>query len=380
MTARALARRKPVTTEIDAAIAEAQSQAIVIWRGERIPFAALPERIAQTEQRAARDRMYIAYLEAVDQLNPLYERRFAEWVARGNPVEVAARAGNDPQQMAVSLERFSLNSETPHFAALRRYLALVGIEQGDATEADLWHVVQGTEWDGWFGSREVAEALAAVGRPGADTGGMTGWRAAERQLAGVQDRSDSPGATAVSRAFATLVGSPEWLVDEMRVDPDQAIAFVDFATFVRLWRIRRLIGELMYELRLYSTDDAALQRAYHQGILTNMTGVLVSEAEYLVSIDAPLASIAKIESTLLAGMLVEVLEQRHGPRWWRDPESAELAARIGQADTRADVLAGLGYDALDWRPVLRQIRTRLIGEMSGYGGPNITTRAGTRKV
>jgi hypothetical protein len=35
---------------------------------------------------------------------------------------------------------------------------------------------------------------------------------------------------------------------------------------------------------------------------------------------------------------------------------------------------------LDWRPVLRQIRTLLIGEMSGYGGPNITTRAGTRKV
>jgi hypothetical protein len=43
-------------------------------------------------------------------------------------------------------------------------------------------------------------------------------------------------------------------------------------------------------------------------------------------------------------------------------------------------LARLGYDVLDWRPVLRHIRTRLIGEMSGYGGPNITTRAGTRKV
>ena len=45
-----------------------------------------------------------------------------------------------------------------------------------------------------------------------------------------------------------------------------------------------------------------------------------------------------------------------------------------------DVVAHLGYDHLDWRPVLRQIRAQLIGEMSGYGGPNITTRAGTRKV
>jgi hypothetical protein len=44
------------------------------------------------------------------------------------------------------------------------------------------------------------------------------------------------------------------------------------------------------------------------------------------------------------------------------------------------VVAHLGYDSLDWRPVLRKIRTQLIGEMSGYGGPNITTRAGTRKI
>ena len=54
--------------------------------------------------------------------------------------------------------------------------------------------------------------------------------------------------------------------------------------------------------------------------------------------------------------------------------------RVGAAASLADTLVELGYDALDWRPVLRQIRTRLIGEMSGYGGPNITTRAGTRKV
>jgi hypothetical protein len=380
MTTRALARRTSADAEIDADIAEAQAQAVVIWRGERIPFAALPERIAQTEERAARDRLYLAYLEAVDRLNPLYERRLSAWLGNGDPVEGAAKAGNDPRAFAVSLERFTLNSETPYFAALRRYLALIGIEQGDATEADLWHAMRGTEWDGWFGAREVSAAVAAVGRPSNESGALTGWRAAEWQVAGGDQAADSPGARAVSGAFATVVASPEWLVDELGVDPEQAVAFVDFATFVRLWRIRRLIGQLMYELRLYATDDAALQRAYHQGILSSLTGVMVSEAEYLVSVDAPLASAAKIASTLLAGMLVEVLEQRHGLRWWREPGSQDLLARIGLAASREDVLAELGYDDLDWRPVLRQIRTRLIGEMSGYGGPNITTRAGTRKV
>ena len=380
MTTRALARRNAASVEIDADIAAAQAQAVVIWRGERIPFAALPERIAQTEERAARDRLYLAYLEAVDRLNPLYERRLSAWRANGNPVEAAAKAGNDPREFAVSLERFSLNSETPYFAALRRYLALIGIEQGDATEADLWHAVRGTEWDGWFGVREVSAAVAAVGRQAVESGELTGWRAAEWQLGGGHRAADSPGARAVSGAFATVVASPEWLVDELRVEAEQAVAFVDFATFVRLWRMRRLIGQLMYELRLHATDDAALQRAYHQGILSSMTGVMVSEAEYLVSIDSPLASATKIESALLAGMMVEVLEQRHGLRWWRDAGSEDLVTRIGLAGSREDVLAELGYDVLDWRPVLRQIRTRLIGEMSGYGGPNITTRAGTRKV
>jgi len=67
-------------------------------------------------------------------------------------------------------------------------------------------------------------------------------------------------------------------------------------------------------------------------------------------------------------------------RWYSDPEAIPLIERVGAASSLADTLVELGYDALDWRPVLRQIRTRLIGEMSGYGGPNITTRAGTRKV
>ena len=86
------------------------------------------------------------------------------------------------------------------------------------------------------------------------------------------------------------------------------------------------------------------------------------------------------ETALLAAMLVEVLEARHGARWWSDPDAIPLIERVGSATSLADSLVELGYDALDWRPVLRQIRTRLIGEMSGYGGPNITTRAGTRKV
>ena len=72
-----------------------------------------------------------------------------------------------------------------------------------------------------------------------------------------------------------------------------------------------------------------------------------------------------------------------GEAWWTSRDSGVALRRSwarGQEWNAQDVVAHLGYDHLDWRPVLRQIRTLLIGEMSGYGGPNITTRAGTRKV
>ena len=102
------------------------------------------------------------------------------------------------------------------------------------------------------------------------------------------------------------------------------------------------------------------------------------EAE--ANVDRAASELGRIETLARAGAIAERLESTFGAVWWADPEARALTDRLGSAPSGEDVLAELGYDAYDWRPVLRQIRTRLVGEMSGYGGPNITTRAGTRKV
>jgi hypothetical protein len=185
---------------------------------------------------------------------------------------------------------------------------------------------------------------------------------------------------AVGDAYASIVGAPAWLAEELGVAADELAPVADFLAFARLAEVRRAIGLLNYELRLYAADDPALGRAYHAGVVGHTIGVAVPEAAWLHAIGRPFASGGVLRRAILAGQVVEALEARHGPEWWRDPASAELAGAVAASAGIDDALAQLGYDALDWRPLLRQIRTRLIGEMSGYGGPNITTRAGTRKV
>jgi len=373
------------TLELDEAIARAESGAVVIWRGEHVPYADVPQRIAAVSNRDERDLYLNAYVQGMEGINPLYEERRERWrslaaEAGSDVIDAAAEPGVDPRALAVDLERFSVHTETPYFAALRRYLALIDIEQGDGTIADLWHVTRGVGWSQWFGDREVRAAVVAAGRTATGAPSLDGWRAAESLLHGTLDGKDPTVAAAISETYAWLAGDPHWLERELGVTAADVPALTDFVAFVRLWRFRRALAMLHFELRLYREDDSVLLRAYYAGIIGHTTGVAVAEAAYLQDISAPLSSVRRLRVAMLAATLAEALESRIGPAWWREPAAAELIGEMGEASNVEDALARLGYDVLDWKPVLRHIRTRLIGEMSGYGGPNITTRAGTRKV
>ena len=86
---------------------------------------------------------------------------------------------------------------------------------------------------------------------------------------------------------------------------------------------------------------------------------------------------------MLAGILDQELARQFPDGWWRSEAAGELLREQferGSTSNAERVVAHFGYDSLDWRPVLRKIRTQLIGEMRGYDGRNITTRAETRKI
>ncbi len=424
-------------------IATAEATAAIMWRGERIGYRAATTRIAELSDRGERNALETSYLEAVEAINPLRLERlvrmgettrelgFADAVAMASAVY-----GFDPDGLADGLRAFLAESETPYYAALRRYLAEIDVEGGDGSVADLAYLLRGASWDAWFEGRRLlpiaTETLARLGldvaaqanvrldlepRPNKSPrafcipvrvpqdvrlvvqphGGHADYGAMLHELGHVEHfahaAADLPAAdrhigdTSVTEGYAfvleSLVTEPAWLAEHLRMPDEEVAGFVDFASFLKLFMLRRYTAKLLYELRLHRDPDPAIGRAYYSGLLGLLTGVGTPESRWLEDVDDNLYAARYLRAWMLEGSLTAHLRAEHGASWWDSGAAGdELIGlwRDGQRPFGEDVLARLGYDAFDWHPVLLQIRERLIGELSGYGGPNITTRAGTRKV
>jgi hypothetical protein len=431
-----------VSTLTDA-IATAEANAVVIWRGERLPYRALRSRIGEIDGRAERNALYASYLEAEEALNPLRQERIEQIgsltrdLGYADYVElVAVTRGYDPDALGLAARDFLDELETPYFSALRRYLARIEIEQGDASLADLWYLLRGAGWDHWFDARHLVAVLEATLRgmgidlsaqPGATldvaarpnkssrafvalihaprdvrlvlqpNGGWDDYAAVFHEAGHLEhflhvdpdlpvpfralgDQSVTEG---YAHVFERLVGEPAWLVEQLGMPPEHADSFADFFAFFILERLRGLVAAHLHQLRLHRGGDVAVQRAHFAGLMTMLTGVRHPEERFLATVDDGMLAASYLRCAMLDASLTDYLKARHGEAWWRSEAAGDTlrrAWRRGQEWNAEQVVAHLGYDSLDWRPVVRQIRAKLIGEMSGYGGPNITTRAGTRKV
>ena len=424
------------------AIGSAEATAEVVWRGERIPYRALHNRISDIPGRAERNGLFASYLEVEEALNPMRRERFEQIAATARELEYAdyvalikTTRGFDPDALGSEIRDFLAESETPYFAALRRYLARIEIEQGDASLADLWYLLRGNGWDHWFDARRAISVLAAtllglgidlshqkgatldvearphksprafvaVVRSPTDVrlviqphGGWDDYGAILHEAGHLEHflhvdpslpvESRELGDWAVTEGYAMtmerLLAEPDWLVEQLGMPREHADAFADFFSLYHLVTMRGLAARHLHELRMHRGGDAELHRATFAGLAGLLVGVRQPPELYL-SIDDGMYAASYLRSFMLDASLTDYLAKRHGPAWWRSAAAGETLKRAwsrGQEWNAEQVVAHLGYDSLDWRPVVRQIRAKLVGEMSGYGGPNITTRAGTRKV
>jgi hypothetical protein len=424
-------------------IAAAEATAVVVWRRERIGYRRASIRIAEISDRTERNALDERYRLAMEAINPLREERWlilhgqARTLGAADYVALMAEmSGLDPEAVAAGASAFLTESETLYYAALRRYLALIEIEGGDATKADLSHLLRGRSWDHYFDSARLTEVLARtlsglgielaaqdgitldfeprpaksprafcvpVRVPGdvrlvvQPRGGHDDFGSALHEMGHLQhfahisarlDPADRyVGDESVTEGWAFLfqylLAEPEFLAVELRMPADAIPGWLDFSAFRKLYFLRRYAAKLLYELRLHRGGETAVHRAEYAGLLGLLTGVRTPDAGYLADVDDGLYAARYLRAWQAEASLSTGLRDRFGAAWWRSPEAGAFLRELwttGLGPSAEDVVASLGYDHLDWRPVLRQIRAQLIGAMSGYGGPNITTRAGSRKV
>ena len=431
-------RLAPVTE----AIGTAEATAAVVWRRERIPYRGLRNRISEISSRAERNALFASYVEAEEALNPLRRERFEQIGSLARELGYAdyvdlirTTRGFDPDALGLQMRDLLEESETPYFAALRRYLARIEIEQGDASLADLWYLLRGSGWDHWFDGRRLVEVLeATLAELGIDLrtqSGATldvaarpnkaprafvavvhaprdvrlviqphgGWddygavlheaghlehflHVDPRLPVSTRELGDAAVTEGYAMTFERLLADPAWLVERLRMPEERATAFADFFMLYHLVMLRTLVAGHLHELRIHRGGDASLHRATYAGLVGLLVGIREPEARYL-RIDDGMYGASYLRCFMVDAALTDALVAQHGVAWWRSAAAGETLRRAwsrGMGWSAEQVVAHLGYDSLDWRPVVRQIRAKLIGEMSGYGGPNITTRAGTRKV
>ena len=423
------------------ALSTAEATTIVVWRGEELPFRAVRNRISAIDSRAERNALLGSYLEAVEALNPLRAERIAHIgeIARelgyADYVDlIRVTRGFDPDALGAQLRDFLTATETPYFAALRRYLARIEIEHGDASVADLWYLTRGSGWDHWFDGRRLLPVLEStlrglgmeLYREGATLdvearpnkapraavfvvnaprdvrlvvqphGGWDDFGAVLHESGhlehflevdpalpvSMRELGDQSVAEGYAMVLERLLMEPAWLMEQLGMPEEHAAGFADFYALYHLVSLRTLAARHLYELRMHRGGAEALQRATYAGLVGLIAGAREPEERYL-SIDDAMYAATYLRCALVDAALTDHLHERHGETWWRSKAAGETLRglwRAGLSRSADDTVARLGYDARDWRPVVRQIRAKLIGEMSGYGGPNITTRAGTRKV
>jgi len=424
------------------AVGTAEATAVVIWRGETIPYRSLRNRISEISGRAERNALFASYVEAEEAINPLRLERFerisalARELGYADYVElIRTTRGFDPDALGAEMRAFLAESETPYFAAQRRFLARIEIEQGDASLADLWYLMRGSGWDHWFDGRRILPVLEATlrgmgielrGQAGATLdvearpnksprafvavinaprdvrlviqphGGWDDYGAVLHEAGHLEhflhvdprlpvsqrELGDSSVTEGYAMTLERLLAEPAWLTEQLGMPPEHATAFADFYSLYHLVTMRSLTASHLHELRMHRGGDAALHRATYAGLAGMLTGVREPEERYLL-IDDGMYAASYLRCYMLDAALTDYLVAHHGETWWRSAAAGETLRRAwsrGQEWNAEQVVAHLGYDSLDWRPVVRQIRAKLFGEMSGYGGPNITTRAGTRKV
>jgi hypothetical protein len=406
-------------SEEEEKIAEAETNTVKVG-DEDIQYRDLRPRIANEDDRPARERLERARNEATEGHNALYiskhdvVHRETERLGQPNYTELYRGFEYPLDELAEQCRRFLDSTERLwEDAGDRFFRSRIGLGLGELERWDASRVFRGAAWDSAFPKDRMVPALEATlsdlgvdlraqrnveldleDRPNKSPrafcvpievpgrvvlvikpqGGPDDWRALFHEAGHTEHFAHtSPSLTveerrlgdnAVTEGWAMLLEhltiEPAWL--ERRLDFPRPREFAAEGATQLLWLLRRYCAKLIYEIEFHTVDDVTTMRARYVELLADALKVTPSDADYLADIDDGFYSSQYLRAWAFEAQLRAYLRDKFGTAWFTRREAGSLIRELwaeGQKPTADEILQDVTGQPIELEAAAERVREAL---------------------
>ena len=406
-------------SEEEEKIAEAETATVAVG-GEEIAYRDLRPRIANEDDRSARERLELARNEATEEHNSLYMRkhqvvhRETEHLGQPTYTELYRGFGFELDPLADQCRAFLDSTERLwEDAGDRFFRSRIGLGLGELERWDTARVFRGVPWDDAFPKDRMVPALEATltelgvdlrsqrnveldleDRPNKSPrafcvaieipdrvvlvikpqGGPDDWRALFHEAGHTEHFAHtSPslsveekrlGDNAVTEGWAMLLEhltmEPAWL--SRSLDFPRPAEFAAEGATLLLWFLRRYCAKLIYEIEFHAVPDVTTMRPRYVELLTDALKVAPSETDYLADIDDGFYASQYLRAWAFEAQLRAYLRERFGNTWFTRRDAGSLIRELwseGQKPTADEILQDVTGASLELEAAAERVREAL---------------------
>jgi hypothetical protein len=407
-------------SEAEERIAESETKTVKVG-DEDVPYRDLRPRIANSDDRAQRERLERARNEATQEHNALYIEKHGvvhrEAVQLGSPTYFElyrSGFGYPLDDLADQCRRFLDSTERlwedtgDRFFRSRIGLGLDEMERWDANR--VW---RGVTWDPVFPEAKMVPALeASLADLGVDLrsqqnveldledrpnksprafcvpievpgrvvlvikpqGGPDDWRALFHEAGHTEHFAHTSAALsveerrlgdkAVTEGWAMLLEhltiDPAWL--ERRLDFPRPLEYAAEGVTQLLWIMRRYCAKLLYEIEFHQAPDVTTMQPRYVELLSDALKIATSETDYLADLDDGFYSSEYLRAWAFEAQLRTFLREKFGNAWFTRKDAGSLIRELwseGQKPTADEILHEVAGETLELEAAAERIREGL---------------------
>jgi hypothetical protein len=407
-------------SEAEERIAESETKTVKVG-DEDVPYRDLRPRIANSDDRAQRERLERARNEATEEHNALYIEKHGvvhrETIQLGSPTYFElyrSGFGYPLDDLADQCRRFLDSTERLWEDTGDRVVrSRIGLGLDEMERWDTNRVWRGVTWDPVFPEEKMVPALeASLADLGVDLrsqqnveldledrpnksprafcvpievpgrvvlvikpqGGPDDWRALFHEAGHTEHFAHTSAALsveerrlgdkAVTEGWAMLLEhltiDPVWL--ERRLDFPRPLEYAAEGVTQLLWIMRRYCAKLLYEIEFHQAPDVRTMQPRYVELLSDALKIAPSETDYLADLDDSFYSSEYLRAWAFEAQLRTFLREKFGNAWFTRKDAGSLIRDLwseGQKPTADEILHEVAGETLELEAAAERIREGL---------------------